>query len=684
MLLFGVLFLGQAAAAFLAPPSPALTVGLCLAGLAVVWFGVERIVVQRLTALARLAGSAGEVLHDRSEEPRAPIASLRENHADLIARADELGSIARALEALAVAIETRDTVIRDAEYLVRHNEARYRELFDANPHPMLVYDRETLEILAANDAAVAQYGFSRHQFLRMTVRHLLADAVTGTTGVLERMALNQMQPSEDVHRRRDGSLMAVQVTSHRIRFASRPAALAMLLDITLRKRIEADDRRHTTALEALYATAREHAESLSVREVARSVVASAIERFGALAVVLCRVRDEGDLETLAAGMRTQDGRAEMQSDSRWPEIESEESTASPTVRALHDRTPVPYAPTAEIVPACWQEMCMGRAGCWALALPLVSRDRVFGVLHILNEPVPTAETINGRAIGLPAIEKAHEEQVSVLTSLSLLAAAALMNASMHEELQRNADILEERVLARTEELEAANKELEAFAYSVSHDLRAPLRAVDGFSRLALMQYGREIPAECRTLLESVRCGVAEMSALITALLTFSRSARQPLNVQSVCTADLVRSVVEGLEHEMTGRQIEIMIGELPDCVADPILLKQVFANLLSNAIKFTAKRSTAHIEVGATMQDAETVYYVKDDGAGFDPNRAHRLFGVFQRLHRSEDFPGTGVGLATVQRVVVRHGGRIWYDAAPDQGATFFFTLRGRSHDEKS
>lgn len=205
---------------------------------------------------------------------------------------DELGAIARAFDALNTSLCGREALLHDAEQTIEHNEARYRDLFDANPHPMLVFDTESLDILAANDMAVTGYGFSRSQFLRMTVRHLLPEPVTeGATAVLERMALDDERPVETYHRRRDGSVFAAEVASHRIRFADRRAALVMVTDITLRKQVEAENRRRTESLESLYATARAHSESLSQDEVARLVVSSAVTRFGAVAAWLGRARD---------------------------------------------------------------------------------------------------------------------------------------------------------------------------------------------------------------------------------------------------------------------------------------------------------------------------------------------------------------------------------------------------------
>jgi PAS domain S-box-containing protein len=244
--------------------------------------------------------------------------------------------------------------------------------------------------------------------------------------------------------------------------------------------------------------------------------------------------------------------------------------------------------------------------------------------------------------------------------------------------QLNAN-LEQRVIERTAELEAANKELESFSYSVSHDLRAPLRAVDGFSQAVLEDYGPQLPEEGRRYLQTIREGAQRMGILIDDLLTFSRLSRMPLNKQEVKTDKLVRGVLEGLNSQREGRQIDVRIAELPPCQGDPALLKQVWLNLLSNAFKYTCNRAAAVVEVGCSQEQGEDIYFVRDNGTGFDMRHAGKLFGVFQRLHRAEEFEGTGVGLAIVQRIVHRHGGRVWADATVDRGATFRFTLRGES-----
>jgi signal transduction histidine kinase len=225
------------------------------------------------------------------------------------------------------------------------------------------------------------------------------------------------------------------------------------------------------------------------------------------------------------------------------------------------------------------------------------------------------------------------------------------------------------------ELEASNQELDAFSYSVSHDLRAPLRAVDGFSRILLEDYTAALPEDARNLLRDVRANALQMGRLVDDLLAFSRLSRQPVKAVTVDTADLVRQCLTELEPDHRGRRMTVRVAELPSCLGDPVLLKQVWMNLLANAIKYTAKRSEALIEVGAIHEPGRVGYYVKDNGVGFDMTYAHKLFGVFQRLHKAEDYPGTGVGLAVVQRIVHRHGGEVRADARPDAGATFVFTL---------
>lgn len=243
-------------------------------------------------------------------------------------------------------------------------------------------------------------------------------------------------------------------------------------------------------------------------------------------------------------------------------------------------------------------------------------------------------------------------------------------------LHMNAE-LEQRVADRTAQLETANRELEAFSYSVSHDLRAPLRAVDGFSQAVIEDFGELLPDEGRRQLQTIRYSAQRMGALIDDLLTFSRLHRQALAKAPVDTRNQVQMALQELGAPWPDRHVEIRLAELPSSLGDPALLKQVWLNLLGNALKYTRKRDPAVIEIGCERGAKETIYFVRDNGTGFDMKYAGKLFGVFQRLHRMEDYEGTGVGLATVQRIIHRHGGRVWAEATVEQGATFFFTLAG-------
>jgi light-regulated signal transduction histidine kinase (bacteriophytochrome) len=225
------------------------------------------------------------------------------------------------------------------------------------------------------------------------------------------------------------------------------------------------------------------------------------------------------------------------------------------------------------------------------------------------------------------------------------------------------------------ELETANRELEAFSYSVSHDLRAPLRAVGGFSQMILDDFGTQLPPESRHLLNVVITNVAHMRTMIDDLLKLSRLGRCSLSLQPVALTPLVRTVLEDLRSSQDLSKVNVEIAELPPCNGDPSLLKQVFINLLSNAIKFSRNKDKPLVHVDSFRKDGETIYFVRDNGAGFDMQFADKLFGVFQRLHNEADFEGTGVGLSIVQRIIHRHGGRIWAEGAPGHGATFYFTL---------
>ena len=260
--------------------------------------------------------------------------------------------------------------------------------------------------------------------------------------------------------------------------------------------------------------------------------------------------------------------------------------------------------------------------------------------------------------------------------VALLTQKVTQRKREQEELRRINETLEQRVLARTAELDSTNKELEAFSYSVAHDLRAPLRHMDGFIRLLKKHSWASLDERNQRYLGIISDSARQMGLLIDDLLAFSRVGRAELQLLPVSLQQLVQEAMQELREETQGRDIAWKISQLPDVLADRSMMRLVMINLLANAVKFTSKRERAEIEVGASSNEADgMVVFVRDNGVGFDMEYADKLFGVFQRLHPAEEYEGTGIGLANVQRIIHRHKGRTWARGEVDQGATFYFSL---------
>jgi light-regulated signal transduction histidine kinase (bacteriophytochrome) len=266
-------------------------------------------------------------------------------------------------------------------------------------------------------------------------------------------------------------------------------------------------------------------------------------------------------------------------------------------------------------------------------------------------------------------------RVPELQRLRKMILVELRDVTQERNAERRIRELNEALQKHGTSLELMNKELEAFSHSVSHDLRTPLRLMNKISHVLLQEHGANLPGGAVEIIRMIIDGTQEMEKLIEVLLTFSRVIRDPIKKRRVDLRRLAREAIEELRGEQNGRVVEFVIEELPPCHVDRALFKQVFLNLLANALKFTRPREKAQIRIGFTQTSGETVYFVRDNGVGFDMAKYDSLFVAFQRLHKPGEFEGSGVGLALVTRIVERHGGRVWAESEIDQGTTLYFTL---------
>lgn len=332
--------------------------------------------------------------------------------------------------------------------------------------------------------------------------------------------------------------------------------------------------------------------------------------------------------------------------------------------------------------------CLGSIGSRMIRRPFILLAE--NARKVTHEEYNSIEPLTSRCEEVVALSEALRNMVhAVKTREELLSEQTEELMSTEEMLRELNQDLEDKVTARTAQLETANqqllireqsleianRQLEAFAYSVSHDLRAPLRHITGFASILLDDYGSTIAEDARAMITRIIASCLKMDGLIKSLLNFSKATSQEINKARVHMDAMVREIYAEIFPEAAVRKIDFRVGELPPCLADPLLIRQVITNLLGNALKYTGQKELAVIEVGGSQEGSETLYYVRDNGVGFDSSSADKLFGVFQRLHSQSEFEGSGVGLAIAAGIVHRHGGRIWAEAKPGEGATFFFTL---------
>lgn len=520
-----------------------------------------------------------------------------------------------ALEGIAREITER----KRQEVALRESEERYRELFESSPQVLWVYDLETLAFLAVNDAAVARYGYGREEFLDMTIADIRPpEDVPALLENVGRVAQGMDEAGIWRHRRKDGAMMWVDIRSHALRYAGRPAELVLVTDVT--ERVEAEE-----------ALARKRQEL----QMTLRISGTGVWRWDFPSGRVSTTEGGGPISGLSGELYPHTG------DAFYELVHPEDRTR---VATLVERA------TA--------------TGEYAAEFRILRPDGTVRWVAATGSCVYDAE---GRPVALTGVDTDITER-----------------RRAESEIRALAEVLEVRVRERTQELQAANAELESFSYSVSHDLKAPLRAIDGYSALLEEERARGLDADGQRLVREIRSNTHQMGQLIEDLLAFSRVGRTTLAQEPVELGALVRDLVDRELRSAPSRRIEVTAEALPAVLADPQLLRQALANVIANAVKFTRPREVARIDVTAQRGEGMVEIAVRDNGVGFDRDYGHKLFRVFERLHYPEEFEGTGVGLAIVKRIVERHGGSVTAESELGQGTVIRLTLPLAREDEWS
>ncbi|HEX5082877.1 MAG TPA: ATP-binding protein [Blastocatellia bacterium] len=551
---------------------------------------------------------------------------------------DELADLKRIREALCV------------------SEERYRTLVENAPEAILVVDVDTGLFVDANENSVRLFGHEREDLFKLGPVDISSpvglDGRPASELAVERIqeALDGGRPVfEWVHRNSAGEDIHCEVRLMRLPGAERNLVRGSVTDITERKRAEKALRLYVERLKIMQEMDRSILAARSAEEIASVALRRMRDLVPSKRVTVALKGPAPDEATVLAvdvdGERIVEARTRVS-------IEAYGTLGNRIAEQLQrgetymlDAQRVPDPP-----PAIRALRTMGRRYCFIV--PLLAHGELLGSL----------------SLGTDRLSDLTAEHLEIAREVADGLAIAVRQSRLHAQVEQHAAELEQRVAERT-------AELEAFSYSVSHDLRSPLLTIDGFSRMLLEDYSDQLDAEGQRLLKTICGNSRNMGRLIDDLLAFSRLGRQEMRPEGIKMNELAADVCAELAATSPERKLQFNLQPLPAAHGDQSMVRQVFVNLLSNAIKFTVPKDVAVIEIGATEEEGHNVYYVKDNGVGFEMKYANKLFGVFERLHSEDEFAGTGVGLAFVQRIIHRHGGRVWAEGKVGEGATVYFIL---------
>lgn len=564
---------------------------------------------------------------------------------------------------LLFAVEREVLDRRRSEEAVRASEERYRLLFDENPLPAWVFDLKTLAFLAVNRAAVRHYGYSQEEFLNMTIKNIRpSEDVPALLDHISKLKDGTHPPGEWRHRKKNGTIISVEIISHELLYGGKRAELVLASDITERKRAQERFRTLFESAPGLYLVLKPDFTIVAVSDAyARATMTKREEILG-----------RGIFDVFPDNPED-------------PKTEGVRNLHASLNRVIQNRVvdPMPVQKYDIRRPA-------SEGGGFEERFWSPVNSPVFGpngeLAYIIHQVEDVTEFVQLKRAGLDRLPLNREAELriekmetEIFQRTQEVADASRQLKEDNTEYKRAEEEirqLNESLRQHTAQLEAANKELEAFSYSVSHDLRAPLRSIDGFSQALLEDCGGQLDDSGKDHLERVRGACQRMGQLIDDMLNLARVSRGEMRPEAIDLSVLAREIAAELKNQAPERKADFVIADNLKGKGDPRLLRIALENLLGNAWKYTSKHPAARIEFGITGQpDGRTTFFVRDDGVGFDMAYAGKLFGAFQRLHGPTEFAGTGIGLATVQRIIHRHGGRVWAEGSVEQGATFYFTL---------